>query len=102
MGKLARLREMSGAEINYRLQERLRIEMERTGIRKQAPDASQWNVAGSLMQVFDARFYIAPSDRQAWRHCFREQFPEWCERAAREADDLRRHRFELLDRKSVV
>lgn len=102
MSTLTRLRSMPAREIGYRLRERLQIEAERIRLHL-APghtlDTGSHPEAycrGSLALAFDARFYISPSDRVTIRRFVEDHFPEWLEKATTEAEDLCRHRMELL------
>jgi hypothetical protein len=83
MKTLSRLREMSLHEIGHRLRERLRIERERLLGHAKTPPVSLKSLA--------ARFYLTPDPAFV-----RATFPEWVEKAVREADVLCEHRLELL------
>jgi hypothetical protein len=98
MGKLSRLRAMPTGEIRHRLRERVRLEAERVrvGLRVvPAPREIEEDCLPLLRRTFATRFYVA-QDRDSLRSLVQQQFPDWQDRAVREADALCRHRVELL------
>ncbi|MBI2821392.1 MAG: alginate lyase family protein [Acidobacteria bacterium] len=121
--KLARAREMSAGEIAHRLRERMRSESDR--IRRRLHLSHRWerDVAdlarrgclsqaesgrgggpegGSLKRYFEESaaqsFYLpgSPEGREALRGFVERRFPQWKEAAVQEAEQLRRHRLEIL------
>jgi hypothetical protein len=97
MGKLSRLRDMPTGEIGYRLRERLRLEAERIrGGLRLIPRANEIeNYLPFLQRAFAARFYSS-AGRESLRSFVQDKFPDWQDRAIREADRLCEHRLELL------
>src|SRR5262249_32726146 len=109
--KLHRLRQMSHAELAHRLRERWRKETDRLrfyrGARGEACEFDSLTEphGGSLKQYFlervSFRFYPSVHDKDETLSLIREQFPEWVDRAIREAERLCEHRLNILGHNDV-
>jgi hypothetical protein len=93
--KLKRLGDMSAQEIAYRLRERTQSELERFKVEPEGVAFGNGIPFHSYLQHRPAsRFYPGISGRT--RQFVQSEFPEWIDRAVNEAEELCRHRLELL------
>jgi hypothetical protein len=98
MRKLKRLLAMSHREMAHRIRERCYAESERFGLATgipSAPPSFKTYLAGAPSE----RFYIC--SRAGLRQLFREEFPDWIERATSEASTLCRHEMRIFNGEPV-
>ncbi len=93
--KLRRLSEMRPREMAHRFCDKGYAELERLGVGLRDPEVlAGLTFKGYLTGPASRRFYCGP--RQNLRETIADQFPQWIDRAVKDADALCRHEIELL------
>ncbi len=98
--KLRKLGAMSPRELNHRIREKGRSEMERLGLDHVVPELPGENEFRTYLEQEAAhRFYRGT--RGCRRQFVNRNFPDWIEQTLHQADRLCRHEFDLLNFGSI-